>query len=87
MIKCDSCDGFIPVQAKSCPNCRREKFSRRLKSSASMIGVGVVSLTLMACYGAPGDYKQPIRNPEESCDGEHGKHTDHEHPHTPEESE
>ncbi len=69
MKKCSSCDGLIPSMSKSCPNCH--KISRRIKAGLGAAGVGVISLTLMACYGAPPDYKR-AHHPRE-CDNGSGE--------------
>ncbi len=71
MQKCHSCDGFIPVTLKKCPNCRSKKVISSIKCGASVVGASMISLTLMACYGAPPDYyisKLPKPPCEENCE-------------------
>lgn len=69
MFKCATCSGFVPTHAQSCPNCRSKKVAKCLKSGATVVGVGMIGLTLMACYGAPPDYYKTRADfpPEEPC--------------------
>lgn len=78
MITCRVCRGFIPTHVKVCPNCQTKKVSK-CRTSATIVGVGMVSLTLMACYGAPPDYyKSRDRLPhKENCQGEDCDKTEH----------
>ncbi len=66
MQKCADCNGFIPAHVVACPNCQKSG-SRVLKACASVMGVGMLSLTLMACYGAPPDFDRPRQDPEDTC--------------------
>ena len=50
MQRCAHCDGFIPAQVSSCPNCSRVAPWRGVLEA---VGAGVAAITLMACYGAP----------------------------------
>lgn len=58
LTRCEACNGLIPHDASACPNCLA---SHAPSSTAKRVGLGAlavvagagVSLTLMACYGAP----------------------------------
>jgi hypothetical protein len=56
MKNCTSCPGFIPHNLDKCPNCSTQAIIKNLKKAATVVGAGMVSMTLMACYGAPPDY-------------------------------
>jgi hypothetical protein len=69
---CTSCRGFVPATAARCPNCdasaeprRPRPLARRLLAAA---GAGAVSITLMACYGAPAHYYKEPPRPQTACD-------------------
>jgi len=49
MFDCQGCGGFVPPNAKRCPNCSSRRARRLLAGAAG----SVVAMTLMACYGAP----------------------------------
>lgn len=57
MHSCESCRGFVPEALTACPNCETNNMAKRgIKTKASVIlSVSAISLTLMACYGAPPD--------------------------------
>ncbi|MEZ4313116.1 MAG: putative metal-binding motif-containing protein [Polyangiaceae bacterium] len=60
-LDCASCAGFIPHDASSCPHCGEtvaRKAAPAAKGRAGLVGTiataaagGLMSLTLMACYG------------------------------------
>lgn len=58
LTRCEACNGLIPHAAEACPNCLSHAPST---STVKRVGLGAlavvagagVSLTLMACYGAP----------------------------------
>lgn len=59
MRRCTSCQSFVPVATNFCPNCQRAVSStanKVIKTMSTIAGASVVSLTLMACYGAPPDF-------------------------------
>lgn len=51
MLRCASCDGFVPSGLDVCPNCARRGSLGR--GFLALVGAGVAAVTLMACYGAP----------------------------------
>ena len=54
MIRCTRCEGFIPGDLRSCPNCA--KGAPRGRATSGVLGflsAGAAAITLMACYGAP----------------------------------
>lgn len=55
---CKNCKAFIPCDVTCCPNCHRKSslLVSGAKLSAKILGASAVSLTLMACYGAPPHY-------------------------------
>jgi hypothetical protein len=68
MIQCLSCSGFIPENSLRCPNCLRagnlsNKISSQVKIATKIAGASIVSMTLMACYGAPPDDFMKVRKP------------------------
>ncbi len=53
LTTCEHCDGFLPAAAKACPHCEH---TAPRKSQLALLALGAVtSMTLMACYGAPGE--------------------------------
>lgn len=50
--KCSACQGFVPTASNECPHCSTKRMSR-LGAVAAVIGASAISVTLMACYGAP----------------------------------
>ena len=64
MLQCEKCEGFIPNASPKCPNCliltgpqaKNSKVYRQVKTAATVMTAGMISMTLMACYGAPPDY-------------------------------
>ena len=64
MIQCKTCAGFVPQSSSHCPNCSTEytkgKACRQIKTAATIVGAGMISMTLMACYGAPPDYPHQL---------------------------
>lgn len=82
MHTCSSCSGLIPEQNAVCPNCRKESMVGLLAKTA--LG-GLISMTLMACYGAPPpNWKDAIESDKDktACENGHedgiAKHTDEE---------
>lgn len=62
LLQCKLCEGFIPNASSQCPNCviptaptRKIKAYRQVKTAATVVSAGMISMTLMACYGAPPD--------------------------------
>lgn len=56
MNRCRHCSGFMIASASHCPNCAAKgpsALSRRLFKILGFIGLGTMSMTLMACYGSP----------------------------------
>jgi hypothetical protein len=55
--RCPHCRGFVPAQARACPNCSAPSAAPGLLSRAALasglLGGGVIAFTLMACYGMP----------------------------------
>jgi hypothetical protein len=55
LTRCSRCQGFIPGQSLSCPNCAAPSPARGLLSrvglAGGILGGGAVAFTLMACYG------------------------------------
>jgi hypothetical protein len=65
MFSCLSCKGFIPEELSDCPNCLKTNNLQSAKSSllrkaACVVGASLVSVTLMACYGAPPGYLKKL---------------------------
>ena len=50
LSRCTRCEGFVPHGASSCPNCRS---TRRAwwKAPLALVGAGLATVTLSACYG------------------------------------
>lgn len=58
MYTCRNCFGFIPDDIPRCPNCDGKtefKLHPKIKTGIKILSASAVSLTLMACYGAPPD--------------------------------
>ncbi|MGE3725903.1 MAG: hypothetical protein AB7I41_10155 [Candidatus Sericytochromatia bacterium] len=56
MFQCDQCNGFIPTQLKTCPNCQsvlKSSFRHRLKRASQLVLGASIAMTLSACYGTP----------------------------------
>jgi hypothetical protein len=56
MNRCRHCSGFVIASASHCPNCDAlgpSRLRRRVLSILGFIGLGTMSMTLMACYGSP----------------------------------
>ncbi|HEX4456854.1 MAG TPA: hypothetical protein VIA18_02740 [Polyangia bacterium] len=56
MNRCRHCSGFMIASASHCPNCTAKGPSvlrRRVYKILGFIGLGTMSMTLMACYGSP----------------------------------
>lgn len=51
MQQCQKCQGLVPETSSSCPNCRAT--SRWWKTPLAMLGAGLATVTLSACYGSP----------------------------------
>lgn len=74
MESCTKCNGFIPHSLAFCPNCdsslKPASFSA-VKKVGAILGGAAVSMTLMACYGAPAmdDFSFP-NEPVVECDPE-----------------
>ncbi len=54
MLRCTRCEGFVPADLSSCPNCT--KFvprGRAVTGFLAVLGAGAAAITLMACYGMP----------------------------------
>lgn len=59
--RCAGCHGFLPSNVACCPNCEAPQAEPSARASLlKRVGIlaasAVASMTLMACYGAPGDY-------------------------------
>jgi hypothetical protein len=52
MNRCSQCGGFVPPNAKTCPNCR-STWRAWWMAPLAIAGAGVASVTLSACYGVP----------------------------------
>jgi hypothetical protein len=50
MHRCSRCDGFVPLDVATCPNCSSLKKSWWMTPLA-FAGAGLASVTLSACYG------------------------------------
>ncbi len=62
MRTCEGCQGFVPAQLSSCPNCdadapRVDKTGRFVRFAVNGALSGAAAMTLMACYGAPGGFE------------------------------
>jgi hypothetical protein len=63
LLDCGSCSGFVPPSARQCPHCGEaiaQKAASRSLVKGGVFGTiataatgGLMSLTLMACYGVP----------------------------------
>ena len=54
--RCSHCSGFMTASASHCPNCAAKgpsALNRRVLKILGFIGLGTMSMTLMACYGSP----------------------------------
>jgi cysteine-rich repeat protein len=62
MINCPQCEGFLPAQSSSCPNCDHalDRTARWALLAAKAAAGAATALTLMACYG--GGYEPPYDN-------------------------
>ena len=76
--ECNHCAGFLPTGVGACPHCgthARENTAKvtpaaRLLNAATRVALGgAMAVTLMACYGAPQNYKPVAPPPELPCDG------------------
>jgi len=69
MNMCEKCSSFIPRHIEACPNCAcggsaATNQGKALRRLATAVGASLVSMTLMACYGAPPDFSDiPKREP------------------------
>jgi len=65
LTSCDSCAGFLPPSASTCPHCGAASTVAKGKGIGGKIlaaaGTGMVALTLMACYGG---------GPDNGCDND-----------------
>jgi hypothetical protein len=52
MNQCASCEGFVPGGLEVCPNCKSNKRGW-WRLPLTVIGAGIASVTLSACYGPP----------------------------------
>lgn len=55
LVSCSRCKGFLAFALRACPHCHAplDRARQALVGLASIAGGGAVSMTLMACYGAP----------------------------------
>jgi hypothetical protein len=61
LIRCASCQGFLPPQEGTCPHCGTEQPAPSQSVWGSRLGLGLLAcmggsafaVTLMACYGCP----------------------------------
>src|SRR5262245_33815724 len=54
LTSCRSCAGLLPRVASRCPHCDAPRpKGGPMRSALALAGIGAVSLTLMACSGAP----------------------------------
>jgi hypothetical protein len=49
MHRCTRCEGFVPLDAETCPNCSAMK--RWWMAPLAFAGAGLATVTLSACYG------------------------------------
>ena len=60
MLACPTCAGFVPDHLAACPHCEaprtRPRWRRAAQLLASLAGGLGFTVTLAACYGAPGVY-------------------------------
>lgn len=63
--RCVACQGFLPSNVSCCPNCEAAQpdapadgggRASLLKRAGILVAAAAASMTLMACYGAPGGY-------------------------------
>lgn len=55
MNNCPRCEGFVPPQTTTCPNCDTSLSQAMLRTAAKMVVGTMAAITLMACYGGGAD--------------------------------
>lgn len=68
MNQCLRCQGFLPPSVRLCPNCRSTRAWWALP--LTIVGAGIASVTLSACYGTACAGKLPDGGPE--CGSSYG---------------
>lgn len=71
MNQCQKCQGFLPKSALTCPNCGLG-LKRKKRPITTAAALGLVSMTLMACYGGPPDF-EAVDHPKEKKAVDHLK--------------
>lgn len=78
MDTCSACKGFLPSGCARCPNCdslvksARSSLGKATRAVGAILSGTAVSMTLMACYGAPSMEELQMRHPDipVECDPE-----------------
>lgn len=77
LSSCANCNGFVPAKASACPHCDAAVPSKWPAFAKRVLGLsagGMLSMTLMACYGLPpcdpDDANDPYCAPAYCTDGE-----------------